>query len=494
MDRNRASSPVTLQQLVGAAERLARKVPDVSREQWLGLVDDVRDRLAVQPFSALPLDAFTVQSGGKLRQITMVRNPDRLLEEALLPRVVRRLETRLSGAAHGYRRGRSTLTAALAASQVLGRGRVFVAALDIANFYPSIDRLRLAKALEELFDPPLVQIVNELISAPVLDHGRLTRPVLGIPLGRALSPVLSNLYLLPLDTAADRDSWTYLRYADDLLLLAESEQVRTDAEKLVTEELVKLGLHVRPEKSRYHHYQGSPIQYLGYTLDSQSIYERVTDRRLERIAIRSGQVEGVGEQISGEASDAEEVSCLRSHTLYVTEQRAYLRYEQGQIVIQRGPDTTAEIPMHRVDRVLILTGVGMSSGFISACITQNVPVLFFVGKGRAYGSLVAEGMPNPLRLRAQYDLLSDVSRKTDVARAIVRAKLRAMLKRLRGVSQAADQRARLRALTPSLESAPDAAALRGVEGMATRIYYEGYAKRLTRPGFRCRLNSEPERC
>jgi CRISP-associated protein Cas1 len=479
MDRSQARSPVTLQQLVGAAERLARKVPEISKEQWLGLVDEVRDRLAAQPFVALPLDAYTLDDGAKQRTITVARHPDRLLEEALLPCVTRRLEGLLSAATHGYRKGRSTLTAAIRASSALKKGNIHVAALDIADFYGSIDRTRLRDNLRSLFDEAMIEVIMALSAAPIMEQGQLKSTEKGLPLGRALSPVLSNLYLLALDTAMERGPWEYVRYADDLLILGSSEQERVEAETLVVEELSKLGLRLKAEKTRHHRFDGSPIQYLGHTLDDHSIYERVPEARLARIADKTV----AGEAASAETDDGEESSCLRSHTLYVTEQSAYLRVEQGQVVVQRGEEHSAEIPLHRIDRILVMAGVGMSSGFITACITHNISVLFFVGKGRAYGSLVAEGMPNPLRLRAQYDLLANQERRTAVARAIVCAKIQAMIKRLQNVSQAAEQRARLRELLPKLQEAKNADALRGYEGLATKIYYEGYAKRLTRPGF-----------
>ena len=126
----------------------------------------------------------------------------------------------------------------------------------------------------------------------------------------------------------------------------------------------------------------------------------------------------------------------------------------------------------------------MSSGFMSACIAAAVPVLFFVGKGRAYGSLVGSGMPNPLRLRAQYDLVSRSERRIPLARQIVHSKLRVMRRRLERQQQVADsQRVRIERLLEEVDKAPDPGVLRGLEGAATRVWYEAFGKRIQRSGF-----------
>lgn len=489
MDRTEGRSPrslVTLQQLVGAAERLARKVPKVPREEWLGLVDQVRDRLSAPVFEALPLDGFSLKDNGKERLIAAPRPLERLLEEALLPKITRRLEGLLAAGAHGYRPGKSTLTAAAAASRALAGGHHFLLFLDIADFYPSLDRSRLEVKLKEAFDAPLAALLIALVSAPTLFNGELLRSSRGIPLGRAVSPPLSNIYLRDLDAAlctAERASeWTYLRYADDVLVLAKTEAARDEAERRVEAELSRVGLALKPEKKQLHHFDGNPVLYLGHTVDDRGVYQRVAEQRLERIlgAARGRAKEALD---ADESPEPAEQPSLRAHTLYITEPGAFVRTAQGRIVVQQGKEITGEVPLHRIDRVLVLAGVGMSSGFLSACIAQNVPVLFFIGKGKAYGSLVAEGMPNPLRLRAQYDLTGDPRRRLDLARSLIGAKIVAMIKRLANAKQAAAARERLREMLSAALAAQDVQALRGFEGNATKTYYEGYATRFRRPGF-----------
>jgi len=155
----------------------------------------------------------------------------------------------------------------------------------------------------------------------------------------------------------------------------------------------------------------------------------------------------------------------------------------GLLTIRRGNEVVDEIPLHRVDRILVLAGVSMSSAFLSMCVSRHIPVLFFVGKGRAYGSLVAGGMPNPLRLRAQYDLLAEPRRRRLLARAIVQAKVQAMIRRLYWVTASDEKRKALRGIIDKLPQASGPDELRGYEGAATRMYYEMLPYRLKVSGF-----------
>jgi CRISPR-associated protein Cas1 len=133
--------------------------------------------------------------------------------------------------------------------------------------------------------------------------------------------------------------------------------------------------------------------------------------------------------------------------------------------------------------------VSLSSALVSTCIAERITIVFFVGKGRAFGSLVGSGMPNPLRLRAQYDLVSRPERRGTIASDVVLAKIGAMERRLQNVKEAADLRATLRDAATRAAESRDPVVLRGIEGAATRAYYTGLAMRIREPDFAFRERS-----
>jgi CRISPR-associated protein Cas1 len=495
VDGPSASSPLRLQQLVGAAERLRRKAPaGGDRIDWLALVEQARDRLAQRPFVALPLDGFILSEGGKERLVASPRPADRVIEEALLPVLNRTLEKVLLPSVHGYRPGHSTVTAAAAASRAIAAGHRSIALLDIADYYGSIDRGLLRSHLARLFEEPVVEVLHALVSAPILLRGQPIHTSVGIPLGRVVSPALANVYAMDLDAAMQPADVVYLRYADDIFVAARTPEDREGAEARLREALAALGLRLRDEKTRRISFDGAPLVYLGHTVDDRGVFERIAGPRLERLtSAATRRTEVPGEHGPAHEDATEEGECyasLRQHTLYVTEPGLYLRTGQGMAVVQRGREVIREIPFHRIDRVLVLAGASVSSGFISGCVSLGVPLLFFVGKGKAYGSLVSGGMPNPLRLRAQYDLVADPSRRLGLGRSIVRSKLTAMLRRLVNAPCADVVRRTIQDALEALADAPDAETLRGHEGNATRSYFEGLATRIRQPGFELRGRSK----
>jgi CRISPR-associated protein Cas1 len=495
------SAPFTLQQVIGAAERLRQRQherADASERHtphvdWLPLVESAYHRLTQRPFSALPIPAFVHDDGRKQRVLTSPQPIDRLIEETLLPRLHRALDKLLLPCAHAYRVGRSTFSAAAEASRALAAGQHAIALLDVSDFFGSIDRERLAAMLAAHLGEHELEVALSLVSAPVILAGEVTLSPRGIPLGRAISPMLANFYLSDLDVAMASFDGTYLRYADDVFLAARTNDERDAAEARVAQALGRLGLQLRAEKAERLGYDGTPFLYLGMAVDEHGVYERVGDKRLGRILSRRAAApiaDGVADTGTTAFELAAEQPNRRSQTLYVTEPGLYLRVDAGRVQVRRGQETVRELPLHRVDRILILSGVSMSSGFVSACIAQEVPVLFFVGRGRAFGSLVASGMPNPLRLRAQYDLLARAERRLDLARAVIDAKLEAMLRRLRYAPAAAEARARVAETRGRLAHTFDLTELRGHEGMATRAWYEGLALRIKPPGFAFKSRSK----
>jgi len=476
-------SPVSLQELVGAAERLRRRKAEGpgARFDWLAAVEDARDRLAVHPFPVAPVPAFTLMQNGKGRMVASPVASERLIEEALAPILLRAFEGCWRESVHGYRSGRSTFTAAKAASESLAAGRRHVALLDVCDFYGSINREVLHSRLSERLSQRVVETVYALMSAPLLSDGQHIDLPRGLVLGRPLSPFLANLYMTPVDDAMMACAATYLRYADDVFLAAASVDQRNDAEQHFVTSLAGLGLSLQVVKTKRFEYDGAPFVYLGHAIDHKRVFERVKPVRLARIT----------DQHTRNAAPPCEASDTplpqpnkRSRTLYLTEPGVFLSIRGGLVVVRKGKDTLREIPLHRIDRVLLLGGSSMTSGFVSACISADIPVLFFVARGKTFGSLVAGGMLNPLRLRAQYDLIGRSDRRMALARAIVLAKIDAMIRRLINVDEAAAIRQRLNDLRRRLDVAVSPASFRGFEGSATRDYYEGFAMRIKESAFR----------
>jgi len=83
--------------------------------------------------------------------------------------------------------------------------------------------------------------------------------------GSVLSPLLSNLYLHPLDVALSQHYPCTIRYADDLLIACATEREAHEALAYLRRSLAALGLKLREDKTSVHHVD-QPFRYLGWQI------------------------------------------------------------------------------------------------------------------------------------------------------------------------------------------------------------------------------------
>ncbi len=212
------------------------------------------------------------------RRLQIASDPDRPLTiPAVRDRIVQRAvalglgpfyERRFSAAAMGYRPGRGVEAAIAVAARALADGRRWFVRTDIAKFFDRIDRDRLlAMMREDGLDERTLALVRHLLGAGVERGAVWIDSGVGVGQGSALSPLLSNVYLRPVDRAMEEAGFRFLRYADDVLVLAESEAETQDALARLQDALVPLGLRLGPRKTRRGHV-GEGFQFLGMRFDS----------------------------------------------------------------------------------------------------------------------------------------------------------------------------------------------------------------------------------
>jgi group II intron reverse transcriptase/maturase len=176
---------------------------------------------------------------------------DRVVQRAIAKALLPPIEREASSASHAYRPGRSVDTALAQVAHWLRAGHVWVVRTDIEAFFDRIDRERLALALlPHVPDPALRTLIDRVVAARVLEGESLHQPALGVSQGSALSPLLSNLYLAPVDQALSEAGYPFVRYADDLILFGRSEHEALDALEVLTQALAALGLRLSARKTR----------------------------------------------------------------------------------------------------------------------------------------------------------------------------------------------------------------------------------------------------
>jgi group II intron reverse transcriptase/maturase len=99
----------------------------------------------------------------------------------------------------------------------------------------------------------VLKLVRQWLEAGVMEDGVEKRTLSGTPQGGVISPLLSNIYLHVLDTMWTRDGAQYgtlVRYADDFVVMTSTKRQCEQAEQRVRRILTRLGLELRPDKTR----------------------------------------------------------------------------------------------------------------------------------------------------------------------------------------------------------------------------------------------------
>jgi RNA-directed DNA polymerase len=129
-------------------------------------------------------------------------------------------------------------------------------------------------------------------------------PERGRPQGAVISPLLSNIYLDPLDHLMAKRGFPMVRYADDFVLLCRSQEEAQRALEAVRAWTAQAGLTLHPEKTRIGDAtQRGGFDFLGYHFERGYRWPRTKSLRKFTDAIRSKTPRTNGNRLADIISD-----------------------------------------------------------------------------------------------------------------------------------------------------------------------------------------------
>ncbi len=173
-------------------------------------------------------------------------------------------------------------------------------------------------------------------------------------------------------------------------------------------------------------------------------------------------------------------------TIYLTEQNTTLRKEANRFVIERDEQKLAEIHEFKVERVVVFGNVQLTTATIAYLLERGIDTAFLSTHGKLKGRLEPLATKNvSLRLR-QYQRAADLAFTTAMARAFIAGKIAncqvmlARQQRNHTECQLHDEIGQLSKLKQRLPQVSSRETLRGIEGQAAAVYFDGFAKTLRR--------------
>jgi hypothetical protein len=164
----------------------------------------------------------------------------------------------------------------------------FVFRSDVKGYYEAIDHECLMEQLKQLIPDPLVLRLLHGYMQHLEDDGGFLRPVnRGISLGCPLSPLMSAIYLKPLDLAMVKNGLFYARFMDDWVVLSPSRWKLRKAIKAANQVLEQLKVEKHPDKT-FIGWVDRGFDFLGYHFTSRAgqgleVAKKTIDNHVARI-------------------------------------------------------------------------------------------------------------------------------------------------------------------------------------------------------------------
>jgi RNA-directed DNA polymerase len=191
---------------------------------------------------------------------------DRVVQAAVVNVIEPIFERDFAEHSYGFRPGRGCKDALRRVDRLLKAGYVFVVDADLKGYFDSIPHDRLMARLEtKIADGPVLRLIEAFLKADILDEASQWTPETGAPQGAVLSPLLSNIYLDPLDHLLAESGYEMVRYADDFVILCRTAQDARQALEIVAQWVAENGLTLHPTKTKVLDSRSEGFDFLGYT-------------------------------------------------------------------------------------------------------------------------------------------------------------------------------------------------------------------------------------
>ena len=213
---------------------------------------------------------------------------DRVVQGALRHVLEPIFEARFAKESYGFRPGCGAKDALRRVWEWLEAGHTYVVDADLESYYDTIPREPLLKRVEEeVADGKVLDLVGKYLRQEVMESAKHWTPGRGTPQGAVISPLLSNIYLNPLDHKMAEKGYRMVRYADDFVILCRSEEEAQTALREVRRWTEEGGLVLHPEKTRIvDSTQPGGFDFLGYHFERGYRWPRKKSMRKLKDTIR----------------------------------------------------------------------------------------------------------------------------------------------------------------------------------------------------------------
>ncbi len=214
----------------------------------------LQDKLKQGSYQPQPVKRVWIPKLGskELRPLGVPTVEDRIVQTALRNVLEPIFEHTFAEHSYGFRPGRGAKQALRRVDQLLKTGHHWVVDADLKGYFDSIPQDKLMEAVQtQIADGAVLNLIGQMLGQGVMESGKEWQPTeTGTPQGAVISPLLANIYLNPLDQLMGRQGRQMVRYADDFVILCQSQQEAQEVLEQLRQWTQAAGLRLHPIKTR----------------------------------------------------------------------------------------------------------------------------------------------------------------------------------------------------------------------------------------------------
>lgn len=229
---------------------------------------------------------------------------DRVVQTALRNVIEPIFEHGFAEQSYGFRPGRGCKDALRRVDQLVKRGYRYVVDADLKGYFDTIPHAALLERVaQKISDGRVLSLIEHFLKQGVMEEMQRFEPTEGTPQGAVISPLLSNIYLDPLDHLMAERGYEMVRYADDFVVLCRTREEAETALELVREWTTENGLQLHPGKTHIADTEGEGFEFLGYHLRRDHRWPRRKSLRKFKDTVRMKTRRTSGQSLSSIIED-----------------------------------------------------------------------------------------------------------------------------------------------------------------------------------------------
>lgn len=190
---------------------------------------------------------------------------DRVAQGALRQVLEPIFEKDFAEQSYGFRPNRGCKDALRQVERLLKEGYTQVVDADLKSYFDTISHEKLLERIKDkVADSRVIGLLGSYLTQGIMEEMKYWIPEEGTPQGAVISPLLSNIYLDPLDHVMKERGFQMIRYADDFVILCKSREEAERALTQIREWVGKNELTLHPVKTKIVDAYHEGFDFLGY--------------------------------------------------------------------------------------------------------------------------------------------------------------------------------------------------------------------------------------